>query len=106
MDFNMAEVSDTMARYLLALGVGHNEDTDIEVNICGGVMHMRVKDLEGDVVLSVVGESSEELGAQLALACLHNISVEHLGVLHREPLKEVSKAARRENLKVLPGKSC
>jgi len=96
MNLNLTEVLETMGRYLLALGVGDNEETTIEARVCGQVMRVRVIDSEGEVALSVVGADSEEVGAQLALACLQNLSIEHLGALHMEPLNGV--------LQVLPRK--
>jgi len=86
-DIDMQELFEGMAMHLVAIGTDDFGDKDFAGFVVNkSVMHLQVLNEEGEECLQVVGENSLELAEQLVLACLHNISVEHLGALHLKPL--------------------
>lgn len=83
-----------MAMQLLAIGTDDFGDKDFQGCKMGDLLHLQVADSTGEVCLQVVGGDSDEISEQLVLACLHNISIEHLGALHLHPLKRPLQALR------------
>jgi len=82
----MAALFEEAALQLLAIGTDDFGDKDFEGHTTGDLIHLRVRDLKGEVCLQVVGRDSAEIAEQLVLGCLQNISIEHLGALHLRPL--------------------
>lgn len=94
MKFEISELYESAALYLLALALGNNHERDFAVRLLGQEVHLKVLDATGAAVIHVVGKDYKELGEQLVLACLHKISVEQLGVLHLTPLQELPPVLR------------
>jgi hypothetical protein len=87
LDLDMGEFFEAMAGHILALGTDDFEDKDFAGEKIGEhLMHLLVFNLKGEQCLQVFGGDSLELAQQLVLACLHNLSIEHLGALHLKPL--------------------
>jgi len=82
----MTELFEGMAMHLLAIGTDDFGDKDFAGCRMGDLLHLQVMDMKGELCLQVVGADSVEVAEQLVLACLHNISIEHLGALHLRPL--------------------
>jgi len=87
LELDMEEFFEAMAGHIMALGTDDFEDKDY----CGekigeNLMRLQVFTLKGEECLQVYGGDSIELAQQLVLACLQNVSVEHLGALHLKPL--------------------
>lgn len=89
MNLNMTEVLYAMAGYLVAIGLNDSGDPTFEASVSKRLIRLRVMDPEGKVRLNVVGEDSQELGQQLALACLKKLTPESLKLIQSEPLKGV-----------------
>lgn len=85
----MGAVMQGMALHLLEIGTDDVGPKGLETCRSGEVIHLRVRNSKGDVCLQVSGEDTGELANQLVLACLRNISIDHLGILHKRPLKRV-----------------
>lgn len=83
---DMEEFFEAMAGHIMALGTDDFEEKDFCGMVVGDLMRLQVLNLKGEECLQVVGRDSTDLAEQLVLACLHNISVEHLGALHLKPL--------------------
>ncbi|MBJ6726676.1 hypothetical protein [Geomesophilobacter sediminis] len=77
---------ESIALSLLSLGMDDHREKGFEMCRMGDLTHVRVTDAEGEVAFQVCGKTVDELGDQLMLACLHNLSIEHLGALHLKPL--------------------
>jgi len=82
----MAELFEGVAGQLVNLGTDDFGEKDYECCRMGDLLHLRLMDMKGEVCLEVVGRDSAEIAEQLVLACFHNISIEHLGALHLQPL--------------------
>ena len=82
----MAMLFEDVAMQLLAVGTDDFGEKDFVGCKMGELLHLRLKDMKGEVCLEVVGGDSLEIAEQLVLACFHNISIEHLGALHLRPL--------------------
>ena len=86
-DLDMEEFFEAMAGHIMALGTDDFEDKDFAGEKIGDhLMRLRVINMKGEQCLQAFGEDSLELAEQLVLACLQNLSVEHLGALHLKPL--------------------
>ena len=83
----MTAVLEEVSLNLLAVGMDDWGEKSFEACSSGEMLHLRVRNCDGEVALKVVGRDIDELGEQLVLACLHNISAEQLGALHARPLK-------------------
>ena len=94
MNFEISELYESAALYLLALALGNNDERDFSVMLLGQDVHLKVLDATGAAAISVVGKDYNELGEQLVLACLHKISVEQLGLLHLTPLQKLPPVLR------------
>lgn len=89
MDFvlDTEEFFEAMAGHIMALGTDDFDDKDFGGEKIGNhLLRLRVLNLKGEQCLQVFGADSIELAEQLVLACLQNISIEHLGALHLKPL--------------------
>lgn len=95
MEYDPAQLYESVALYIVALGLDDNDEKDFEAVLLDKYVHVQVRDLKGEVWLKVVGKDYNELGEQLVLACLHNISEEHLGALHVTSRQEVPQTLRR-----------
>ncbi|HJV34287.1 hypothetical protein [Geomonas sp.] len=82
----MTAILEEVALNLLAVGMDNWEEKSFEACRSGELLHLRVRNSDGEVALKVVGRDVDELGEQLVLACLHNINAEQLGALHARPL--------------------
>lgn len=82
----VSRVLETMGSYLVSLAVDDFGEKDACLCRIGDLGHLKILDAKGDVDLHVVGRDSVEMGEQLGLACLQNLSIEHLGALHLHPL--------------------
>ena len=92
----MEMLFEAMTTQLMDISTDDFEDKDFVGHVMGDLLHLQVKDSKGEVCLQVVGADSVEVGEQLVLACLHNISIEHLGALHLRPLKRGLQARKGE----------
>ncbi|HJV64920.1 MAG TPA: hypothetical protein VJ550_04230 [Geomonas sp.] len=92
----MSAVLEEMALNLLALGLEDWEEKSFEACRSGELIHLRVRNCEGEVVLKVAGSGVDDLAEQLVLACLHNVSTEQLGALHRRPLNRGLQVQKRK----------
>lgn len=95
MGFEAEPLFQCMTFALVAVGTGCDEGNSIEASTCGDTMRLRIRNPSDEVIMSVVGKSYDELGAQLALACLRNVSIERLRTLHRTPLQEATPVIQR-----------
>lgn len=87
LDLDMEEFFEAMAGHIMALGTDDFEDKDFGGEKIGDhLMRLQVLNLKGEQCLQVFGGDSLELAQQLVLACLQNVSIEHLGALHLKPL--------------------
>jgi hypothetical protein len=91
----MTAVLEEMALNLLAVGMDDWDEKSFEACRSGEMLHLRVKNCDGEVALKVVGRDVDELGEQLVLACLHNLSAEQLGALHARPLNRGLQVQKR-----------
>ena len=82
----MAVLFEEVAGQLLNIGTDDFGEKDFVGCKMSDLLHLRIKDMKGEVCLEVVGRDSVEIAEQLVLACFHNISIEHLGALHLRPL--------------------
>ena len=82
------QLLQSMGAYLLSLGMDDYGEKGVTLSRLGDLGHLEVADENGDVAFHVVGTDSVELGCQLGLACLQNLSIEHLGALHLHPLNK------------------
>jgi hypothetical protein len=88
LDLDVEEFFEAMAGHIMALGTDNFEDKDFAGQKIGDdLMRLQVLDLKGEQCLQVFGGDSLELAEQLVLACLQNLSIEHLGALHLKPLR-------------------
>ena len=86
-ELDMEEFFEAMSGHILALGTDNFEDKDFAGEKIGDhLMRLLVYNLKGEQCLQVFGGDSLELAEQLVLACLQNLSIEHLGALHLKPL--------------------
>jgi len=83
----MGEVMKSMSLYLLQLATDDEGPKLFETCKSGEVMHLRVKNSEGEVCLQVSGKDVYELAWQYVLHCFHNISIDELKALHKRPLR-------------------
>ncbi|WP_460595874.1 hypothetical protein [Geomonas sp. Red276] len=69
----------------------------ISLSTClsGELIHLRVKDSQGQVVYQVCGQDCDDLGRQLALTAIQKMSTDQLKILHKTPLKKVLGLAAR-----------
>ena len=86
--FPMSAVFEGMASFLLSVGMDDFGEKDFAGLYNGSLLTLQVKDMKGELGLQVVGKDSVELAEELVLACLHNISIEHLGALHLRQLNK------------------
>ena len=89
MDFDLdtEEFFEAMSSHIMTLGTDDFEDKDFAGEKIGDhLMRLQVFNLKGEQFLQVFGGDSLELAEQLVLACLQNLSIEHLGALHLKPL--------------------
>ena len=87
LDLNMEEFFEAMAGHIMAVGTDDFEDKDFGGEKIGdNLLRLQVINMKGEQCLQVFGEDSLELAQQLVLACLQNVSIEHLGALHLKPL--------------------
>jgi hypothetical protein len=104
LDLDMEEFFEAMAGHLFALATDDFEDKDFCGEKVGDrLLRLQVLNLKGEECLQVYGADSQELAEQLVLACLQNLSIEHLGFLHLKPLNG-SLQAQKENEKPGRGK--
>lgn len=80
---------------LMQAGVGSDEEMNFEVSTCGELIRVRMHNSAGDVVMSAIGKSYDEVGEQFALGCLKNISFDRLRALHKTPLRETRPVLKR-----------
>lgn len=74
-DFVMEQVWDSVAHSLLHLGLRDGGDKDFGVMLLGNDVHVRVVGVETNAEIRIVGEAEyNDLGEQLVLACLHNLT--------------------------------
>jgi len=86
-DLDMEEFFEAMAGHIIAVGTDDFEDKDFGGEKLGDhLMRLQVLTMKGEQCLQVFGKDSRELAEQLVLACLQNLSIEHLGALHLKPL--------------------
>ena len=86
-NLDMEEFFEAMSGHIVALGTDDFEDKDFGgEKISDALMRLQVISLKGEQLLQVYGGDSDELAEQLVLACLQNVSIEHLGALHLKPL--------------------
>jgi len=90
--YEIIQVFEAMALHLLNVGMDDFGEKLFEGIYNGNRLTLTVRDEKGEPGLKVVGGTSTELAEQLVLACLHNISIEHLGAFHLRPLNHVLKA--------------
>ena len=95
----MGSVMENMALHILTIGMNDCEAKGFETCRSGGLLHLRVKDSEGQVVFQVTGKDTNELGDQLVLACLQKISSDNLRAFHRRPLQRVLQQVPKEKEK-------
>jgi len=89
-------VHEGMGLYLLALGTDQRFEGDVSLCNHGEVGDLVVYEANGEVAFRIVGKDSVDMGRQLGLACLQNVSIEHLGALHLRPLnKPVQRQEKR-----------
>jgi len=84
----LASVLENIGGYLLELGMKEGGAIQFESSCSGGLLNFSVKDEKGAVIVQVAGEDADEVGAQLALACLHKISIDQLRALHKQPIRK------------------
>lgn len=92
----MSQLFEGVAMHLLQVGTDDFGDKDFEGCRMGDLLHLRLRDMKGEVCLEVVGGDDLELAEQLVLACFHNISIEHLGALHQRPLNRGLQARKEK----------
>jgi hypothetical protein len=86
-ELDAGEFFEAMAGHILRLGTDDFEDKDFAgQKIREDLLILQVLNLKGEKMLQVFGGDSIELAEQLVLACLQNLSIEHLGALHLKPL--------------------
>jgi len=95
MGLESSSLYQCMAFALMKVGVGGDEEIMLEASSRGETMRVRTKTPSGEVGISAVGESYDELGEQFALACLHHLSIERLRAFHETPLKEAPPTVQR-----------
>ena len=83
----MRAVMQGTALHLLELATDDSGPKGFQTCRSGDLVHLRVKNNKDEVCLQVAGKDACDLAGQLLLACLHNISIERLGALHKSPLK-------------------
>jgi hypothetical protein len=84
----VSRVLESMGSYLVSLGMDDYGEKDACLCRLGDLGDLKISDAKGEVAFHVVGKDSVELGEQLGLACLQNLSIEHLGSLHLHPLNK------------------
>ena len=84
----LASVLENIGGYLLEQGMKEGGAFGFESRCSGGLITFSVKDENGAVVVQVAGEDADEVGAQLALACLHRMSIDQLRALHKQPVRK------------------
>ena len=94
MGFEPSALFQCMVFGLIEAGTG-GEDAVIDASGRGETIRIRVRKASGDVAMSVIGEGYDEVGAQLVLACLQKISINHLRELHLEPLRTPTPVLQR-----------
>jgi len=80
---------------LMHAGAEVDEDMNFEVSTCGGLIRAKMHNSSGDVVMTAIGNSYDDLGEQFALGCLKKISFDRLRALHKTPLRETRPALKR-----------
>lgn len=88
MDFSEMELWESVALSVLHLGMGAGDEKDFDIVRLGDSIQVKVSGVETGAELKVVGEDYNELGEQLVLACLHNLSA---GDLAQLSLRELNK---------------
>jgi hypothetical protein len=87
LELDMEEFFEAMAGHIMALGTDDFEDKDFcGEKIGADLLRLQVLSLKGEQFLQVFGKDSQEIAEQLVLACLQNLSIEHLGALQLKPL--------------------
>lgn len=81
------EVLQNMGLFLLGRVLG-DQDASFEAYNSGNITHLLVRNCADQVVAHVVGKNTGELGDELALAVLHDVTVEQLRSLQRMPLNK------------------
>jgi hypothetical protein len=85
-ELHMEGVLESMALFLIGLAMDNYGEKALGGCSNGQNLTLKIVDDKGEVGLQVVGADSCELAEQLVLACFHNLSIEHLGALHLQPL--------------------
>jgi len=81
-------VVENVGGYLLELGLQDDGAVSFASCFSGGLIHFRVIDSKGAVAMQVCGKDPDEVGAQVALACLHRISIDRLRALHKQTVRK------------------
>src|SRR6185369_12568835 len=82
----MGILFEEVAMRLVDIGTDDFGEKEFEGCKMGDLLHLRLRNMKGEVCLQVVGADSLEIAEQLVLSCFHNISIEHLGALQLHPL--------------------
>jgi hypothetical protein len=74
--------------YLLNIAIGDGAENRMQTCQSQGLLHLRIKDGDGEVALQVCGKDLDEVASQLVLASLKKISIQQLRALHKRSLKK------------------
>jgi hypothetical protein len=74
--------------YLLNLAIGEGAQSRMQTCQSQGLLHLRIKDDQGEVAVQVSGKNLDELASQLVLASLKKVPIEKLRALHKKSLKK------------------
>jgi len=83
----MRSVMQGMSFHLMELATGDEGPKEFQTRLSGDLSHLRIKNSQGEVLFQVSGKDTGALAWQLALACLHKISIDQLKALHKRPLR-------------------
>ncbi|QWV97197.1 hypothetical protein KP005_17925 [Geomonas nitrogeniifigens] len=90
MGFELESLYQAMTFALIDLVAGNEQERCVDVGTRGDAARIRVLESTGEVMMTVYGTGSSEVGEQLVLSCLKKISVQRLGELHKAPLKKAA----------------
>lgn len=80
---------------LMHAGAEDGEELSFQISTCGDLIRAKMLNPSGDVLMTAIGNSYDDLGEQFALGCLKRISFDRLRALHQTPLQETRPALKR-----------